>query len=241
MSAFARFSDYDLFAYVASGLAAFVVWDIAFSTSYVLNADWSVASATITVAAAYIIGQILAAPSGWLIERQFVRQLLLRPSVVLMNSQELGWRKLLKRTVLQDYYTPLDPGLRQKVRQRAAVEQAADVSGEALFWFAFSRAKTNPNAVVRMDAFLRQYGFGRNMAFVALTGACLLWANGAIESAQAGWTDHVVQQFQSAMLSILVGLGMLHRYLKFFRLYSVEVFLAYIEAPERKPKNHDED
>jgi hypothetical protein len=45
-----------------------------------------------------------------------------------------------------------------------------------------------------------------------------------------GWSNHVAQQFHWALLALLIGLGMLHRYLKFFRLYNVEVFVAYSEG-----------
>jgi hypothetical protein len=231
MDKLARFSDYDVFAYVASGLGALVVWDIVSSTQYVLGAKWTVAGAAITLASAYIIGQILAAPSGRLLERQLVHHVLFRPSVILMESRQLGWRRLLKKTMLQDYYSPLDARLRRKVRERAAKEHGTEVSGDALFWCAFPVAKKDENAYARMEAFLKLYGFCRNTAFVGLVGACFIAIDAATEWAQSGWSVHVGQQFRWALLSLLIGVGMLHRYLKFFRLYTVEVFVAYSEAP----------
>src|SRR5918999_528855 len=230
MDKLARFSDYDVFAYIASGLAALVIWDIVFSTRFVLNAEWTVASGTLTIAAAYIVGQILAAPSGWLLERRFVHHVLLRPSLILMNDRKLGWRRLLKKTLLQDYYTPLDAGLQRKVRERAATDRRVEVAGEALFWCAFPIAKKDANAYARMESFLKLYGFCRNMAFVGLTGACVIATDAALEWARLGWSDHVGQQFRWALLALLVGLGMLHRYLKFFCFYNIEVFVAYSEG-----------
>lgn len=230
MDKLARFSDYDVFAYIASGLGALVVWDIVFSTHYVLGAEWTVAGGALTIAAAYIVGQILAAPSGWLIERQFVHYVLFRPSVILMDSRELGWRRFLKKTVLQDYYNPLDAGLRRKVHERAAAERGAEVAGEAVFWCAFPVAKKDVNAYARMDGFLKLYGFCRNMAFVGLAGACVIAIDTVVAWARQGWTDRIDQQFQWVLLALLIGLGMLHRYLKFFRLYNVEVFVAYCEG-----------
>lgn len=227
MDDLARFSDYDVFAYLASGLGALVVWDIAFSTHYVLDATWTVARGALTIAAAYVIGQILAAPSGWCIERKFVRHVLLNPSVVLMGKEKLGWRKSLKRTLLEDYYTPLDAGLQRKVRERAAAENGTELAGNALFWCAFPIAKRDTNAYPRMDSFLRLYGFCRNMAFVGLAGACLIAAVAAVEWASSGWSDLIARQFRWALLALLIGFGMLHRYLKFFRLYAVEVFVSY--------------
>lgn len=228
MDKLVRFSDYDVFAYVASGLAALMVWDIVFSTHYIIGAVWTVASGTATIASAYIMGQIMAAPSGWVIERQFVHHILFRPSVALMESRKLGWRRFLKKTILQDYYNPLDTEL-QKVRERAAADRGSEVVGEALFWCAFPVAKKDTNAYGRMDGFLKLYGFCRNMAFIGLIGACFIAVDASLEWKRLGWSVHILQQFRWALLALLIGLGMLHRYLKFFRLYNVDVFVAYSE------------
>lgn len=236
MDNLARFSDYDVFAYIGSGLAALVVWDIVFSSHYVLGTQWTVAGGVLVIIASYILGQILAAPSGWLIERQFVHKVLFRPAVILMDSRRLGWRRFLKKTILQDYYNPIDAGLRRKVSDRAAADRGAEVVDEALFWCAFPIAKRDANAYGRMDSFLRLYGFCRNIAFVGLAGACFISADAAIEWMRLGWTGHLGQQFRWALLALLIGFGMLHRYLKFFRLYNVEVFVSYSEdSPAGKP------
>lgn len=68
------FSDYDVFAYVASAFEAIVGWDLMFSAHYVLGAKWSVPDGIIVIVAAYIVGQILASPSSWLLERRLVHQ-----------------------------------------------------------------------------------------------------------------------------------------------------------------------
>lgn len=221
-----------MFAYIASGLAALVVWDVVFSTHYVLGADWTLASGTLTIALAYIVGQILAAPSGWLIERQFVRRVLFRPSAILMASRELGWRRFLKNTLLQDYYTALDSGLRQKVRERATADRGAEVIDEALFWCAFPVAKRDSNACARLDTFLRLYGFCRNMAFVGIVGAFAIAGDAIVDWYDWGWDATALQKCRWALLTLLIGLGMLHRYLKFFRLYNVEVLVSYSGSPQ---------
>ncbi len=237
MDKLARFSDYDVFAYVASGLAAFVVWDIVFTTHYVLGAAWTAASGALTIAAGYIVGQILAAPSGWLIERRFVHQVLFRPSIILMNSRKLGWRKFLKTTLLQDYYTPLNAGLQEKVRKHAAADRGGEVAGEDLFWCAFPIAKKDENAYARMDGFLRLYSFCRNMAFVGLAGACFITVDAMLEWSRLGWSAHLAQQLRWALLAMVIGLGMLHRYLKFLRLYNVEILAAYSENLQAESKS----
>jgi hypothetical protein len=170
-----RFSDYDVFGYVASGLAALAFWDLAFGTSYVVGVQWTIASGALTIGGAYVLGQILASPSSWLIERRLVRKVLGSPSAILMDDLRLGWRRFLKAVILKDYYTPLDTGLRTRVRERAATARPGEtLRGEALFWCAFAVAKKDENAYTRMDSFLKLYGFCRNMAFVALCGFGLL-------------------------------------------------------------------
>jgi hypothetical protein len=227
-----RFSDYDVFGYVASGLAAFAFWDLAFGTSYVVGAQWNVASGALTIGGAYVLGQILASPSSWLIERRLVRKVLGSPSVILMDDLRLGWRRFLKAVILTDYYTPLDAGLRTRVRERAATARPGEtLRGEALFWCAFAVAKKDENAYTRMDSFLKLCGFCRNMAFVALCGFGLLTTLALLEWHGSGDLSLINRRLQWALVAFLLGLGMLHRYLKFHRLYSIEVFVAYADSP----------
>ncbi len=230
MDKFARFSDYEVFAYIASGLAALLVWDVAFSTHFLLNAEWKVADGVLVIASAYVLGQLLAAPSGWLLERQFVNHVLFRPSVNLMSIRPLGWRIVLKKSFLQDYYSPLDSRLRGKVTDRAARDAGRAVTGEEIFWCAFPIAKRDPTAYARMETFLKLYGFCRNLSFVALTGALIFLTDAAVGWRCHGWSVGVETQCWHALVATIVGLGMFHRYLKFFRLYSVEIFVAYSEA-----------
>jgi hypothetical protein len=82
-----------------------------------------------------------------------------------------------------------------------------------------------------MDSFLKLYGFCRNMAFVALCGFGLLTTLALLEWHRGGDLSLINTRLQWALVAFLLGLGMLHRYLKFHRLYSIEVFVAYAESP----------
>lgn len=94
-----------------------------------------------------------------------------------------------------------------------------------LFWRAHVVAKREPAALARMDAFLKLYGFARNIAFVALVGAVGLIIAAAYESI---WGDPTTasQKAVWAALSLIIGLGMLERYLKFYRLFGLEVLVT---------------
>lgn len=224
-----RFSDYDVFAYVASGFAAIFAYDLVFATHYVVGAEWSVPEGIIIIVAAYIIGQILASPSSWLLERRLVRRGLSRPADVLMEGKPTsGWRRALARSVLSDYYVPLDGATVGKLRELMDAEDIQ--SGEALFWRAYPRVKSHTVAYARLEAFLKLYGFCRNLAFVALVAAVALGASAAGAAACSGSGAAASQNAGWAVVALVIGLGMLHRYLKFHRLFAVEVLTTFAET-----------
>jgi hypothetical protein len=230
-----RFSDYDIFAYLASGFTALAGWDLVFSTRYVIGAQWSVSTGAITIVTAYVIGQILASPAAWLIERQLVRRSLGRPTELLTRTESLrGWRKLASHSVLAEYYRPLDDSLTSHLRTFMTTEGIS--SGEGLFWRAFSLAKRSPESMARLDTFLRLYGFCRNIAFVAILIGMGLITKLILHWQSAGWnkaTDLLAVYFG---ISLFVAIGMLHRYLKFYRLFGVEVLVTLFNSLKQEPK-----
>lgn len=229
MDKFLRFSDYDIFAYLAAGLAALAVVDRAFGTAFVLDAHWTPASGSLTVAGAYILGHLVAGPAGMLMDRWLVEKRLGVPSKHLFGAQAHRPRNALLRRLLGDYFRKLDGGIDTRVLARAAAEGKPGTPGEDLFWVAFAVAKRDEAAYARMESFLKLYGFCRNIAFVALAGAPVLLAAAGWRWWQQGWSDVVWHDGLIALVVLLAGGGMLLRYLKFLRLYAVEVFVAYSE------------
>jgi hypothetical protein len=229
-----RFSDYDVFAYLASGFAALAGWDLLFSTGYVIGAQWSASSGTLTIVAAYVIGQIIASPAAWIIERQFVRRALGHPTAVLMRREPLsGWRKWASHFVLAEYYRPLETTVAESLLTFMTTKGIS--SSEGLFWKAFSVAKSSPSATARMDAFLRLYGFCRNIAFVAFATGLGLATKLASHWHSTGWDGDADVMARFSGVSLLVAVGMLHRYLKFHRLFSVEVLVTFANSLNEEP------
>lgn len=229
-----RFSDYDIFAYLASGFASLAGWDLLFSTRYVIGAQWSASSGLIAIVAAYVIGQILASPAAWLIERQLVRRALGRPAEVLIRPEPLRkWRKWASRFMLTEYYAPLEASIAERLRTFMTLKGID--SSEGLFWHAFSVAKQSPVATARMDAFLRLYGFCRNMTFVALITGIGLFTKLVLHWRTIGWDDAAKVIASYSAISLLVAFGMLLRYLKFHRLFSVEVLVTFASSLEQEP------
>jgi hypothetical protein len=219
-----RFSDYDVFAYIASGLAALLLCDLLLGTHVIVSAQWSVAEGVIITFAAYVVGHVVAWPSSWLIERQFVARLLGPPSMVLFVERKQ--HTALAQLLFPDYFTPLDRALRQRVKTHAP--DAADHSGQSFFWSAFACVKRDPPTYARMEAFLKLYGFCRNIAFVALFGGVTLLI-AALFAAWQGTMTLAGTRVGWAFVALLIGVAMLYRFLKFYRLYSVEVFVGYAE------------
>ncbi len=224
MERFIRFSDYDIWAYLSSGILTIAAWDFAFGTSWVLKADWSPSDGTLIVFAAYIIGQILATPSSWLLERRLVGMLLHSPATNLFAESQTGWRKVLKLSILSEFYAPLDANLQKRIRERSG---DSITLGQPLFWHAYAIAKRDPTAYPRMGTFLNQYGFCRNIAFVGFLSAAFNFA--AIPCGQIS----ADQLLAHSAISFAGGVMMFHRFLKFYRLYAVEVFVAYAEGGEK--------
>jgi hypothetical protein len=119
--------------------------------------------------------------------------------------------------------------------KRRAIEKAGtDIApGESLFWRAYSVAKRDPTAFPRMGTFLNQYGFCRNITFVAMLSATFDLAAIYGVTPAAASTPAVDQLWAWTVVSLICGLLMFHRFLKFYRLYAVEVFVAYAESGVR--------
>jgi hypothetical protein len=227
-----RFSDYDVFGYLASGLALLVAWDLALGTNLVLGSQWSVADAALAIAGGYVVGHIVATFSSEFIEIRLVRGWLGAPSVVLLaeGPPTSGLRGWLARTVLAEYFRPLGARMRALVHARALADGCEAASGEALFAAAYGPATRDPATFARMEAFLKLYGFARNLAFVCLVATpVLLVAAAWVAITPGGRTG--IETLGHAVLAALIGIGMLHRYLKFYRRFSTVVLGAYAETP----------
>lgn len=217
------FTSYDFWAYLASGFLLLGPADFIFGTDLLVGKDWNWFQIGVAVSGAYVSGQLVASLSATFLERGLVGNLLGHPQNVLFGRTEV-WRWV--RWCLAGYYTALP-----EATQRAAMDKGkavgVDAPGEALFWPAFNAARDRPKVMDRLESFLNQYGFARNIATVAILDALLFaWSyyfhGGPSLHANLMWA------------SLVVAVGMTLRYLKFFRLYANEVFTAYAYARESK-------
>jgi len=90
-----------------------------------------------------------------------------------------------------------------------------------------------------MESFLRLYSFCRNVAFVGLAVAALLLAHAVWLLSRGAPGSEVLDRLWWVVIALLIGVAMLYRYLKFHRLYGVEVFTGYLELPTMNGNMHD--
>jgi hypothetical protein len=232
MDGISKLSDYDIFGYLAPGLVLFAICDISFGTT--LFTDMTVATGAFVLIAAYVLGHATAAAATLLWDRIIVRSFLGMPTSNLMAKSQ-KWRVPWRKWLLSGYYDPLPSTVRERVITRAGFTVAQvdaapnDGWGEKVFARAWPVIKRDPVPYARMDSFLRLYGFCRNISFVAFVMAVVFWINPptvtgvSVDGALFGWT------------ALAVSVVMFHRYLKFFRLYSFEVFSTYAEPAPAAP------
>lgn len=209
------FTDYDFWAYLSAGFFLLVVIDLIIGSGLAGRESWTVIQGLVVVSGAYVVGQLVASGSSLTLERGLVGKVLGYPrDVIFGRATAWDWLK----TILPSYFHPLPAET-----QKAAIDKGAGTTGEALFWRAYEHARSTPAVMDRLTTFLNLYGFCRNIAFVAFVDAALLygwhcWGNGPPSARY--W----------AVAAVALGAGMVLRYLKFFRLYAVEMFTAYAHS-----------
>lgn len=203
------FVAYDVFGYLASGFVVLIAVD------HVANSGYLVASGTPTALVAlgflviYITGQLISNFSAFLLERKLVQQWLGPAVPILLGRIRPRWQR-----IFPGYGTALPNSMREKLLNRAA---AKSIPADDLFHHAFARVKQDAGTLTRLNTFRAQYGFARNMSLALTIAAGVEFYGGNTVLAVA---------------ALVAGLGMLYRYLKFFRQYTFEVLISYAGMEE---------
>jgi hypothetical protein len=216
------FSVYDFFGYLASGFVLLVGVAAAFTNNDNWQSDPSLIVGLLLVILAYTSGHVVANVAGFLLEATFARRVLKSPTVNLFSPAATGrWRY-----IFPGYYKPLPEAQRTRVLSRAAAA-GITLPSEGLFFHCFATVKAREDVMSRLNTFLNLYGYCRNMCLTLLAVAVALGVGTA-------WT-HTARTGQVApgwwaVGAALAAVGLLFRYLKFYRLYAVEVYINYAES-----------
>ena len=209
------FTVYDIFAYVFSGGVVVTAIDYVFGYQWILNVEKSAFLAIFLIFLAYVSGHLVAHFSSFFLEIILVDKILKRPSRILMGENP---PKIL-RLIFPGYYKPLPEATQQRTLSQAKSREFKG-TGEALFLHAYAIVTKNKDSQNRLEEFRNLYGFARNMAFsFFVTAILLLIAIFTNKQISINW----------ALVCIGIGLGMLYRYLKFFRQFSYHLLITYAE------------
>ena len=216
------FDAYDFFGYIASGLLVLLTMERVFGFPSVSAAGAGAVQVTATFLGAYIAGHATAGPAKLLLEDFLAKAVLGAPSVWLMKGSASSPRKCVFGLVIPGCYRPLHDDTVERLNGRIGCDHR--LSGEALF----ERVRFSPEVLGneqlmgRLSTFLNKYGFARNIAFASLLAAAAFGARSCLpEGEDSG---------KYALASLVAGVLMTLRYLKFFRLYSYELFATYALA-----------
>jgi len=211
------FTDYDFWAYLSAGFLLLFAIDQATGFHWLLRESWTAVQGIIAVSLAYAVGHLCAGLSSFVLERGFIRRGVGAPEEVLFGRVKVPPPVL--RWLALEYFQPLSMEAQQRVLEKAAKHNITE-PGRAMFALAFTSVKLNSTVKGRLDNFLNQYGFCRNTALVAFLDAGILYTgylqpHGKVELLYATWG------------ALVLGGGMVMRYMKFYRHYSWELFTSF--------------
>lgn len=221
------FTLYDFFGCLSAGFVLLAAGDYAFDRRWLLNDQLGLIAGVFWTIAAYITGHIVANIAGWALEAKFVRDVLHAPvETLFLTNKPRGWRRLFP-----GYYEALPRKTQGRILNKANQLAGITESGQALFFHCFAVVQKDQITRERLETFLYLYGFCRNVCMALLFGTVLL-VLGVISDSwrESGVGQHIWWTIPAALLA---ALGMLYRYLKFFRDYMVEVLRSYAESGEQ--------
>lgn len=232
-------TGYDIFGYLASGFMVLAAVEYGFDGNWLVERDWKPGGIALYVTMAYVIGHILANLSSELIGNRLGRG-------VLGPSEELLFKPEKKSGEKRSFWEWLFPGFHQplpaKTQDRilkAAEPEGLNEPGRALYLHAFAVVKQDKTTLDRLNTFLNLYGFCRNLSFALLVAVAVIALSGAWHALVLGFTYPDWKKVGIGCLCVSGSIGMLYRYLKFYRHYTHEVLVSYPELKKAKDEKKD--
>lgn len=217
------FSDYDLLAHVPQGFLAFAATDYVFGTDIIIGrTDWTAGYVILILILSYAAGHLIAGPSHFVLEKGLARNILGGSSANLLSHSKNAsfWAH-----IFPEYFQQAGYPTRTAVLAKTGIAEPTPDRTEDAFWTAYRASRADQYTLGRLRTFLNLYGFCRNLAFLAGSTALILMVRLAATTTPAEfWTLPGVGVVVFLLISSFL---MIQRYLKFYRLYTLEVFMFY--------------
>ena len=259
------FTLYDLFGYLLPGIFFFALFPITYDAGAVLNvavqyirnqtvadgasnqffllhfvdmvheSPWLIATYFILVA--YLLGHVIAALSGFFLERIGVEKFLKYPAANMFGLRthegsiekntfkilkKIPWWDTIKQFIFRNYRRQYSDGFITAFNYKFAKRFSVEPNNPSdVFWLCFTFTSQNcPATFQRSSHFLNLYGFARNLSMMFFIFSATIvgfeWSKGL----PVNWWVAVGYAF--------LGIGFFWEYLKFFRRLNDEVYRGFM-------------
>jgi hypothetical protein len=213
------FTLYDFFAYLSTGALWLLGIDYAFGLKWILDGPADTGHNVAWVIIAYVLGHINSHAAAFVFEENVIAKWLGYPSINLFEATKNRGRVVSR--IFAHYLTPLAGQTAARILDRYQALSNGREPGDSMFNFCFAVVKERSAVSYgRLQNFLAIYGFARNMSFAAL-----LLAGVFVVAAIHRGLPHF---WLLAAGSLAAAAVLFWRYLKFFRVFSLEVFTSLI-------------
>ncbi len=221
------FSVYDFFGYLAGGFLLLVTADYTFGGRGLLGEPPGLVMTAFWVVVAYVIGHVVSHIASALLEEGVLRRVLGSPEEHLFGEKKFGgWARFFPGN-----FKPFPKTTQERILQKAR-RHSVTAPGRGLFMHCHPLVKRDQATLERLNSFLNLYGFCRNLTMGFLLCIPLL-LYGAFRDVDWSTLKGIsTERLLWAAGALGASVGMFYRYLKFFRHYTIEVFMTYAELPD---------
>lgn len=227
------FSVYEIFAELTPGFIVIAAIDYSANMHWILRDDVPFWQALLWIGVAYVVGNVLSNMAAWLYEKRLLDTLGRSEELLLTAASASGQQattatatpspfRTVWRRLFPGYYHTLPESTQARVLKKFG--GTPDEHKRAVFLAGFGAVKNIDATAARLSTFVTNYDFGRNSSFACLIAAAIILFIGV--------PKHGPSALWWFAASLVAAVGLLYRYLKFYRQYTYEVFVTYAALPD---------
>jgi len=217
------FSLYDIVGYLASGVLLMATWAVVFLPNNAGDIEVSASWSIVLILVAYVIGHSISTVGDWVLGL-FTRLVLKGPEVWLLK-EKTPWKWIAGT----DYFRPMRDSSLERLESLIAqnAKSKAKLRSYDKFLHCYYTMIMNASARERLYTFLALYGFCRNASIALIASAIILKYGEKALGREFIW-EYIDTNFLTYSALICSAL-LFFRYLKFYRHYTTQVFMLYLE------------
>lgn len=218
------FTDYDFYAYLTSGVILVAAFDYVFAGGMLTaRNDWSLVHGIFWTMIAYLVGHVNSGFSATFLENILLKRIFVPPMEIILRRKSLGRLGKAFSFVFAREYGPFTENTCNIILDAASNHNNCvkknEIDAESIFHTAFNIARYDEKSQIRLDQFMNLYGFCRNVSFALIVSAIVFIFSICQNSMPVTkW---------ALVTSVILGIGLFGRYVKFYCCYTREVLRSY--------------